>query len=53
VDGADRDAPPAAPFDFTADGGAVGVGAKPQERQHHHLFEFAEDRRRQLSGHAA
>jgi hypothetical protein len=29
VDSAHRDAAPAASFDFTANGGAVGVGAQP------------------------
>ena len=42
VDGADRHAAPAAPFNLAAHGGAVGVGAEPQQGQHHHLLELAE-----------
>ena len=42
VNGADRHAAAAALFDLAAHRGAVRVGAKAQQREHHHLFEFTE-----------
>ena len=40
------DAAAAAFLDLGADGGAVGVGAEPQQREHDDLLELAEDGRR-------